>query len=76
MITIKDPVLEKKLIKYSRNRDMSVELYISNMISYEKVDIDFRELEESELTPEILSEIEKTKKADKSSFIDLSEKYG
>lgn len=45
-------------------------------LSFEKdFDIDFRELAPSEITPELMESIERTKKIPKSELINLSKEY-
>lgn len=63
---VPESVLEKYGNKITFSYDISFE---------ENVDIDFRELDISEITPELLNSIEETKKIPKSKLINLSKGY-
>ena len=75
MITIDNPNLEKIIISNAKKRNISIELYIADMLSSDVFDIDLKLEDEKYLSKELLDQINESRKSDRSGYIDLNEKY-
>jgi hypothetical protein len=71
MATITVENVPNNIIKKYGNKVM----FSYDLFSEENYDIDFKELSKSEITPEILKSIEKSKKTPKANFNCLSKEY-
>lgn len=75
MLTINNPSLEKKIIKNAKKRNMSIELYITDIVSNNDFDINLRNEDEKNLKKELIDQIKESRQTSRSDYIDLSKKY-